>query len=79
MAYNEAHGIIPQTIKKDIHDDIKATIIEEASENYNIDKNTDIKELINTLTDKMLEHAQKMEFEEAAKLRDQIRELEKLI
>jgi len=79
MAYNEEHGIIPQTIHKDIREDIKATIIEEASENYNIDKNTDMKELMNSLTDKMLEHAQRMEFEEAAKLRDQIKELEKLI
>ena len=79
IAYNEEHGIVPQTIKKDIREDIKATIVEEASENYNIDKNTDMKELINSLTDKMLEHAQRMEFEEAAKLRDQIRELEKLI
>lgn len=79
MAYNEAHGIIPQTIKKDIREDIKATIIEETAEKYNVDKNTDIKEVINTLTTKMLEHAQKMEFEEAAKLRDQIKELENLI
>ena len=79
MAYNEEHGIIPQTIKKDIREDIKATIVEEAAETYNIDKNTDVKELINSLTDKMLEHAQRMEFEEAAKLRDQIKELEKLI
>ena len=79
MAYNEEHGIIPQTIHKDIREDIKATIIEETQGNYNIDKNTDIKELINNLTDKMLEYAQKMEFEEAAKLRDQIKELEKMI
>lgn len=79
MEYNEKHGIIPQTIKKDIREDIKATIVEEVQENYNIDKNTDIKELINSLTDKMLEHAQRMEFEEAAKLRDQIKELERFI
>ncbi|MBQ9315107.1 MAG: excinuclease ABC subunit UvrB [Clostridia bacterium] len=79
MAYNEEHGIIPQTIHKDIREDIKATIVEEAQETYHIDKNTDVKELINSLTDKMLEHAQKMEFEEAAKIRDQIKELEKFI
>ena len=78
MAYNEEHGIVPQTIKKDIRDDIKATIIEESAEKYNVSKDTDVNELINTLTTKMLEHAQKMEFEEAAKLRDQIKELENL-
>lgn len=75
MAYNEEHGIVPQTIKKDIRDDIKATIIEESAEKYNVSKDTDVNELINTLTTKMLEHAQRMEFEEAAKLRDQIKEL----
>ena len=78
MAYNEEHGIVPQTIKKDIRDDIKATIIEESAEKYNVSKDTDINELINTLTTKMLEHAQRMEFEEAAKIRDQIKELENL-
>ena len=78
MAYNEEHGIVPQTIKKDIRDDIKATIIEESAEKYNVSKDTDVNELINTLTTKMLEHAQKMEFEEAAKIRDQIKELENL-
>ena len=78
MAYNEEHGIIPQTIKKDIRDDIKATIIEESPEKYNVSKDTDVNELINTLTTKMLEHAQRMEFEEAAKIRDQIKELENL-
>ena len=75
MAYNEEHRIIPQTIKKDIREDIKATIIEESAEKYNVSKDTDVNELINTLTTKMLEHAQRMEFEEAAKLRDQIKEL----
>ena len=75
MAYNEEHGIVPQTIKKDIRDDIKATIIEESAEKYNVSKDTDVNELINTLTTKMLEHAQRMEFEEAAKIRDHIKEL----
>ena len=54
MAYNEEHGIVPQTIKKDIRDDIKATIIEESAEKYNVSKDTDVNELINTLTTKML-------------------------
>ena len=78
MDYNEEHGIVPQTIKKDIRDESKATIIEESAEKYNVSKDTDVNELINTLTTKMLEHAQRMEFEEAAKIRDQIKELENL-
>ena len=34
-------------------------------------------EIINKLTEEMLSHAAKMEFEDAARLRDQIKELEK--
>ena len=39
----------------------------------------DEEETISKLTDKMLEHASKMEFEQAAELRDKIKELENLI
>ncbi len=77
--YNEKHGITPQTIKKDVRDTIKATIIEDIQSEYKIDKNDDIKDVINNLTEEMLNHAEKMEFEEAAKLRDKIKELEKLL
>lgn len=75
MKYNEEHGITPQTIKKSIRDTIKASVIEETQEEYKLDSNTTIEELINKLTDEMLEHAAKMEFEKAAELRDKIKEL----
>ena len=77
MQYNEEHGIIPQSIKKDIRDDIKATFTEESDEKFDL-KDKSIEEIINKLTDQMLKHAEKMEFEEAAKIRDQIKELENL-
>ena len=77
MEYNEQHGITPQTIKKSIRDTIKASIVEEAQEEYKLDKETTIEELINKLTDEMLQHAAKMEFEKAAELRDKIKELSK--
>ena len=77
MEYNEEHGITPQTIKKSIRDTIKASIVEEAQEEYNLDENTTIEELINKLTDEMLQHAAAMEFEKAAELRDKIKELSK--
>ena len=81
MAYNEEHGIVPQTIKKDIFEDIKATYYEdeESGEKIEIKSDEDIKDIINKLTDQMLAHAQKMEFEEAAEIRDKIKELEELI
>ena len=77
MEYNEEHGITPQTIKKSIRDTIKASIVEEAQEQYNLDENTTIEELIGKLTDEMLQCAAAMEFEKAAELRDKIKELSK--
>lgn len=77
--YNKAHGITPMTIKKSVRDTIKATIIEDISSEYEIKKDEDIKDIINKLTDEMLNHASNMEFEKAAEIRDKIKELEKLI
>lgn len=81
MEYNEVHGIVPQTIKKDIREEIKASIVEETKEEYKIDniENKNVKEIIDELTTQMLEYAQKMEFEEAAKIRDKIKEWEKML
>jgi len=74
-AYNKEHGIIPKTIQKSIRDTIKASIVEEAQAEYNIDKEADIGVIIDKLTDEMLKYAQNMEFEKAAELRDKIKEL----
>ena len=74
--YNKEHGITPKTIQKSVRDSIKASIIEEAGAKYNISKDESIEELINKLTDEMLKYAANMEFEKAAELRDQIKELE---
>ena len=74
--YNRVHGIVPQTIKKSIRDTIKASIVAEAQEEYNLDKDLDIQEIINKLTDEMLKYASQMEFEKAAELRDKIKELQ---
>ena len=74
--YNKENGITPQTIKKDIRETIKASIIEEAKEKYDIDKDESIEDIINKLTDEMLKYAADMEFEKAAELRDKIKELE---
>ena len=78
-AYNEEHHIIPKTIKKSIRDSIKAIQTENIGVEYKLEKEDDIKETIAKLTDEMLEAASKMEFEQAAELRDKIKELEKII
>ena len=77
--YNEKHGITPQTIRKSVRDVIKATIVEDIEDEYDINKEQTAEEIISTLTDEMLKHAQAMEFEKAAELRDKIKELEKML
>ena len=76
--YNEKYGITPQTIKKSVRDTIKATIVEEIQSEYDIKNKDDIKDVIEKLTMEMLNHAQNLEFEKAAELRDKIKELENI-
>ena len=77
--YNNKHGITPKTIQKSIRDTIKATMVEDISVEYKLEKNEDIKDIITKLTDEMLKFAADMEFEKAAEIRDKIKELEKLM
>ena len=77
--YNKKHGITPKTIKKDIRDSIKSTLTQDIGVEYKLEKQEDVKETINKLTDEMLNYAAAMEFEKAAELRDKIKELEKLL
>ncbi len=77
--YNEKNGITPQTIKKSVRDTIKATIVEDIQNEYDIKEEEDIKDVIEKLTMEMLNHAQNLEFEKAAELRDKIKELEGIV
>ena len=80
MAYNEEHGITPQTIIKDIRDSISAKKevvdddIVELEETANINDDN-IEEHLAELEQQMFAAAEKFEFEQAAKLRDTIAEL----
>ena len=81
MAYNEEHGITPQTIIKDIRDSISAKKevandeeILELEETANINDDN-IEEHLAELEQQMFTAAEKFEFEQAAKLRDTIAEL----
>ena len=74
--YNEEHGITPKTIQKSVRDLIKASIVEDISAEYKIDKNETPEQIIERLTDEMLKAAAAMEFEKAAELRDKIKDLE---
>ena len=79
MKYNEEHGIIPRTIKKDIRDNIETLKLAEEEEIYGIsetDNEDEIKENIEKLQAEMMEAATNLQFERAAQLRDKIKELE---
>jgi excinuclease ABC subunit B len=82
--FNEENGITPETVKKEIND-ILASIYEadyvtvpvaERGEMYISEK--DIQSSIRQLTKEMKEAARNLEFERAAELRDEIRELSQL-
>ena len=74
MAYNEKHGIVPQTIVKSVHD-----ILEISSGTNQVRKanglkmtNSEKKQLIEQLEAKMRKAAKMLEYEIAAQLRDEI-------
>ena len=79
MEYNEEHGIVPKTIKKDVRDVIGSIMTEEEPEVYEVD-NTGLSEkekakLIKDYTSEMMDAAKNLQFERAAELRDMINKL----
>ena len=80
IQYNMDNNIIPQTIKKSIKDDFynlsKDKLIESIPLNSSIDS---INKRIDKHTKLMLKEASNLNFEYAAKLRDEIKELEKIL
>lgn len=78
--YNEKHHIIPTTINKSVRKRIQNTFVAEEQENYDSDKVTEfskeeVQVLIENLNGEMLKAAEELDFERAATLRDQIRDL----
>ena len=74
-AYNEAHGIKPQTIKKDVREIIEITSKENLDSCGKRMTAKERKVMIEKLTREMKEAARMLEFEHAAFLRDKIMEL----
>ena len=87
MKFNEEHGITPKTIVKPIRDVISITKDSDEKENkesfadLNFDELTKKQKqnMIKTLTAQMQEAAKKLDFEEAANLRDAIMDLQNQI
>jgi len=83
--YNEAHGITPKGVMKRIKDlidgvyeteDLKAA---EQAGRYEAMSEKQLSREIKVLEKKMLQHARNLEFEEAAKVRDQLAGLKKKV
>jgi excinuclease ABC subunit B len=82
QAYNEEHGITPQTIKRNIHDIVAHTTAQDsvlvdtgdAERNNLVGHN--LRSYIEDLEKRMRDAAANLEFEEAGRLRDEIRRLE---
>jgi len=81
IAYNKAHGITPKTTIRELDTNLK---VEDAGELYNkrnkLDKmpKAERQQLVKELKAKMLAAAKSLEFEEAARLRDEIAKVKKL-
>lgn len=79
MAYNEKHGIVPQTIKKEIRDLIAIRKSETSDSEETLDVSTlskkDRQAKIKELQKQMQEAAEILDFELAAQIRDMVLEL----
>ncbi|WP_240419927.1 excinuclease ABC subunit UvrB [Paenibacillus periandrae] len=81
LAYNEQHGITPQTIQKKVRDVIEAVKVAEQKADYLTDikgakmSKKDKISLIERLEKEMKDAAKNLQFERAAELRDAVMEL----
>lgn len=72
--YNQAHGIIPRTITKQVHEVIEITKTIDNTKNLSKDEK---RKLIEKLTAEMKKCAKELDFEQATVLRDKITELKR--
>ncbi|MDX8044653.1 excinuclease ABC subunit UvrB [Gracilibacillus sp. S3-1-1] len=82
QAYNEEHGIVPQTINKGVRDVIRATTAAEDEAPYETEAKQvnemtkkEKQELIEKMENEMKQAARDLDFERAAELRDLVLEL----
>ncbi|MBO4391943.1 MAG: UvrB/UvrC motif-containing protein, partial [Clostridia bacterium] len=83
LEYNKEHGIVPKTVVKNIFDTLAVSSVVEDVKKLDNQNEITIKNmskaekdrLVKKLTDEMLDAAKKLEFEYAAKLRDELKKL----
>ena len=86
MAYNEEHGIKPQTIRKAINDimgfiteDVEGATAEQVNKELAELSREEVLRLISSMEDDMAAASRDMDFEEAARLRDQVVKLKSTV
>ena len=81
MAYNEKHGITPKTVERALQESLHVYKKDKKEEDYSFifeeSDDAEIEKIVSMLEQEMIEAADKLEFERAAMLRDQIRKLRK--
>ena len=85
-AYNREHGITPKTVKKEIQDILEhqkeeaeetaRVTVETLKKTANLFDRKQREKLLKALRQEMSDCAERLEYEQAAALRDQIREIE---
>ncbi|MBQ6051850.1 MAG: excinuclease ABC subunit UvrB [Clostridia bacterium] len=83
LEFNKEHGIVPKTVVKNISDTLAVSSVVDDVKKLDTENELELKKmsksekdrLINKLTDEMLDAAKKLEFEYAAKLRDEVKKL----
>lgn len=84
MAYNEQHGITPETVRKEVRETVRAyKVAEERSAYQIVDTDRvafeDLPIVIDRLEQEMRQAAKSLEFERAAILRDEIQRLRRIL
>ena len=91
VTFNEEHGITPQTIRKKIADIMegarednkirkrRASGVAEVDSRYADLRPEDLGKAVRELENRMFKHAEQLEFEEAARLRDEISKLKEQV
>ncbi|MCZ2845557.1 MAG: UvrB/UvrC motif-containing protein, partial [Candidatus Bathyarchaeota archaeon] len=86
LSYNDEHGIIPETIRKDVREIIANIDSPDSSTEAKKDQfkakikhipKSELNTLIANLEQEMFEFASKLEFEKAAEIRNRIMELKR--
>lgn len=86
VAYNEKHGITPETVRKAVHESLRAAVVEEKPVKQDAltkqlagMSSTQIADLIKQLEEQMFAAAKDLDFEKAAEFRDEVSDLRKIL